>query len=946
LLPFLLCGYHMHAGSSVADSTSSTAGRSSSVGNSTSSVADSNSSVADSTSSVADSTSSVADSTSSVADSTSSIADSTSSVGSSTSSVGNSTSSTAGRSSSVGNSTSSTDSIPNRIYTTLRIEAPPVIDGKLDDACWQLGAWQGDYKQYVPVYKAAPSFRTELKILYNNKSLFVAIRAYDQMDKVIKRLGRRDNYLGDIVGIQVDSYHDHRTAYEFNVTAAGQKMDIKHSDDGWDVNWDAVWYAKVAYEEDSWTAELEVPLSQLRYSPDPVQVWGFDSWRLISRLQEEDHWKLVANDGTGLVYTFGELHGLEGLPGNRRIELSPYISGNITTSEKIAGNPYAKGVRFGVRGGLDAKIGLSNNFTLDVTINPDFGQVEADPSEMNLSAFETYFEEKRPFFIEGNNIFAFNFDGDDLFYSRRIGHAPSFTPRAGMMRMPEFTTIGGAVKISGRTANGLSVGILDALTLKESAHIYENNAESTQAVEPLTNHLVGRFQQDFDRGNTILGGIVTHAHRAIRDEHLNFLGRDALSVGLDFTKFWADRKYFMEFKAIGTHVGGDKEAIRRLQTSSARYYQRPGSGLPYDTSGTKLSGMGASFEIGKGSKGHWRYSEEVVIRTPGLEFNDLGFMNLANTIENDTRLSYVEKENKWIFKDYKVSLSQENTWNLQGKGLGYGLEMDADFNFRNHWALFFGAEYKTGIMDEQRLRGGPSIREPDQLHYMAGMNTDYSKKFYFSLFAMYMHRMTGNFHFFIISPQLNYRPFSNLLLTLEAAYESDLDPLQYIGRYEMSTGRPFWLLGKVDKRDLSFTLRIDLAITPELTIQYYGSPFFSIGKFTELKEVTHPMDAKYENRFKLVPYKDHGKEYWLDRNGSGSYDLRIDNPGFNYQQFRSNLVLRWEYRPGSTLYFVWSQDRTGYHQAGSFSFGDGYKLLGKAFPGNIFMIKLNYWFGG
>ena len=256
MLPFLLCGYHMHAGSSVADSTSSTAGRSSSVGNSTSSVADSNSSVADSTSSVADSTSSVADSTSSVADSTSSIADSTSSVGSSTSSVGNSTSSTAGRSSSVGNSTSSTDSIPNRIYTTLRIEAPPVIDGKLDDACWQLGAWQGDYKQYVPVYKAAPSFRTELKILYNNKSLFVAIRAYDQMDKVIKRLGRRDNYLGDIVGIQVDSYHDHRTAYEFNVTAAGQKMDIKHSDDGWDVNWDAVWYVKVALEEEAWTAEF------------------------------------------------------------------------------------------------------------------------------------------------------------------------------------------------------------------------------------------------------------------------------------------------------------------------------------------------------------------------------------------------------------------------------------------------------------------------------------------------------------------------------------------------------------------------------------------------------------------------------------------------------------------------------------------------------------------
>jgi hypothetical protein len=462
---------------------------------------------------------------------------------------------------------------------------------------------------------------------------------------------------------------------------------------------------------------------------------------------------------------------------------------------------------------------------------------------MNLTAFETYFQEKRPFFIEGNNIFSFNFNGDELFYSRRIGHAPSFTPREGMVRMPEFTTIGGTMKISGRTAGGFFLGILDALTLKESAHIYENNAESTQAVEPLTNHLVGRFQQDFDRGNTILGGIVTHTHRAIRDKHLNFLGRDALSVGLDFTRFWADRKYFMEFKAIGTHVGGDQEAIRRLQTSSARYYQRPGSGLPYDTSGTKLTGMGASFEIGKWSKGHWRYSEEVVIRTPGLEFNDLGFMNIANTLENDTRLSYVEKENKWIFKDYEVSLSQENTWNLQGKGLGYGLELGANFNFLNHWGLYLGAEYSTGIVDEQRLRGGPSIREPDRFHYMVSMNTDSSKKISFSLFAMYMYRITGNFHFFIISPQVHYRPFSNLHISLDAAYERDLDPLQYIGRYQTLAGKPFWLLGTVDKRDLSLTLRIDLAITPELTIQYYGSPFFSIGKFSGPKTVRKPLKS-------------------------------------------------------------------------------------------------------
>lgn len=831
-----------------------------------------------------------------------------------------------------------------RIYTTLRTEDPPVIDGKLDDACWESGEWQSDYKQFVPVYNGEVSYRTEIKVLYNNRSLFVGVRSFDDMDKITKRLGRRDNYLGDMVGIQLDSYHDRRTAFEFVVTAAGQKMDMWISNDDMDINWNAVWYVKVAFQEDVWTAEFEIPFTQLRYSPANEQVWGFNSWRYVNRLQEENHWELLANDGTGGVYTFGELHGLKDLPGNRRLELSPYLSGSITTNKKIPGSPYARGIRFGARGGLDAKIGLTNNFTLDATINPDFGQVEADPSQMNLTAFETYFEEKRPFFIEGNNIFAFDFDGDDLFYSRRIGHAPSYHPGTGMMKMPEFTTIGGAAKVSGRTANGLSVGILEAVSLKANAHIFENGVDSEKAVEPLANYLVGRFQKDFDRGNTILGGIVTHTHRAIRDEHLHFLGRDALSVGIDFTKFWKDRKYFLEFKTIGTHIGGDQEAIRRLQTASARYYQRPGSGLPLDTTSTRMSGLGGYFRIGRWSKGHWRYSEEVVIRTPGLEFNDLGFMKLSNTVKNSTRVSYVEKDNQWIFKNYDISLSQDNAWNFQGRGLYSDLQLDADFELRSHWSVFLEAQYKFRIVDEQLLRGGMAMKVPDQLQYEGGIFSDHSKKLTVGVYAAYNHSLTGNSRFLYISPQMSYRPFSNLLLSVNAVYERNLNDLQYIGQLNQLNTSPVWLLGMVDNRNLSLTFRVDWAITPELTIQYYGSPFVSIGDYSDLKEVTHPMDALYENRFRKIPFERNGKDYMLDGNRDGVFDLRIDNPSFNYQQFRSNLVLRWEYRPGSTLYFVWSQDRTGYDAGGPFSFRDGYKLMGEVFPGNVFMIKLNYWF--
>lgn len=331
-----------------------------------------------------------------------------------------------------------------RIYNTFRIDVPPIIDGKLNDNCWNLGEWQSNYTQFSPVYKAKSSHRTDIKILYNDKSIFVAIRAYDNMKEMTKRLSRRDNYAGDIVGVMFDSYFDHRTAFEFDISSAGQKIDVWVADDNFDVNWNPVWYAKVAYEDSAWTAELEIPLSQLRYGTADKQIWGLNAWRLIDRLQEEVHWNLVANDGSGVVYTYGKLHGLNGLKKSHRIELLPYISGQYTTSKKNDGNPFATGSKLKALGGLDAKIGITNNFTLNATINPDFGQVEADPSVMNLSAFETYFEEKRPFFIEGKNIFNFSFDNDQLFYSRRIGHAPSFTPKFDTISMPEYTTIGGA----------------------------------------------------------------------------------------------------------------------------------------------------------------------------------------------------------------------------------------------------------------------------------------------------------------------------------------------------------------------------------------------------------------------------------------------------------------------------------------------------------------------
>ena len=831
-----------------------------------------------------------------------------------------------------------------RNYLTTRITKPPVIDGALNDSCWKQGEWQSDYTQFIPVYKGKPSCKTEIKALYDDKNIFVGIRAYDDMTKVSRRLGRRDNFEGDIVGVHFDSYFDHRTAFEFDLTSTGQKLDIWLQNDGWDVNWNAVWYGKVAYEDSAWTAEFQIPLSQLRYGPAEEQVWGFNSWRKIDRLQEEDHWNLVANDGTGIVYTFGELHGLKGLKKARRIEFTPYISGKYTTSKKEIENPFATGSDFKSLGGLDAKIGISNNFTLDATINPDFGQVEADPSVMNLSAFETYFEEKRPFFVEGKSIFDFEFDNDQLFYTRRIGHAPSYIPGYETIRVPENTTIAGALKLSGKTSDGLSMGIIESVTSKEMADIHANNQDFSEVAEPLTNYFIGRVQKEFDKGNTIIGGILTHSHRFINQDYLNFLSRNSLTYGADLTKYWNNRKYFLEVKAIGSSINGDQDAIDKLQTSSARYYQRPdASGISYDTTRTALNGFGASFKIGKWSKGHWRYNEEINMRSPGLELNDLGYMTISNMTKNNTTVSYFETENSWIFKNYNFNLQQQNAWDADGVGLFSMASVTAQGEFKNGWAAQLGGQYKFRTLDEWILRGGPAMKVPDLMGFSYFLQTNSSKKVFFSINGDYNKRLAGNSFNYSVTSQVSYRPWSNLVFSLQPSFQKNIDELQYLSQFGKSGNLKSYLLGSIDNRNLGVTFRMDLALSPELTVQYYGSPFVSIGKFSSFKKVVKPQDANYYNRFSELRPTKNADSYNFDENNDGIVDYSVGNPDFNFHQFRSNLVVRWEYHPGSTFYLVWAQDRTGYEQGGPFAFDKGYSRMFDLFPKNIFMIKFNYW---
>ena len=411
-----------------------------------------------------------------------------------------------------------------------------------------------------------------MNIQYDDHYLYVAMRAFDgQPEKILRIPGNRDEFNGDMLGITFDSYRNYKTGFEFTVSAWGQKVDlILFNPINWDFNWDAVWKVKTGLEDLAWVAEFEIPLNQLRYSNEAEQVWGMHTWRWIARLSEESNFEQQTKNGPGMLYNFAELRGITGLKKSRRMEIMPFALADLETMKAEEGNPFTEnGKVWGANAGLDAKIGISSNFTIDLTVNPDFGQVESDPSVMNLSVFETYYEEKRPFFMEGLTIFDYKFDDQSLFYSRRIGHAPSLIPETNdstFVKSPDKTTILSAIKFSGTTSNGLSIGIIQSLTAYEKAQVSNPEGDITnRQVEPLTSYTVARVQKGYNAGNTFVGGMITSVRRFIDAPDLEFLSKNALTGGLDVLHYWHDKEYYIDTRLIGSNINGSTEAITALQ---------------------------------------------------------------------------------------------------------------------------------------------------------------------------------------------------------------------------------------------------------------------------------------------------------------------------------------------------------------------------------------------
>jgi len=843
--------------------------------------------------------------------------------------------------------------IKEPVYYATRLKtAKPVIDGKLDDECWKTGIWAKKWRQYVPNEGAEPTYPTSMQILYDDKNIYVAFRAYDyEPEKIHRYAGGRDEYTGDIIGINFDSYHDYRTGFEFTVTAWGQKLDVVlFNPKKFDPNWNPVWKVKTGIEDSAWIAEYEIPFSQLRFSRKDEQVWGLHTWRLIARLGEESNWNIQTKTSPGVLYNFGELRGITGLKKSRRLELMPYTLGSLSTMQKETGSPFTgKGREFGGNIGLDAKIGISSNFTLDMTVNPDFGQVESDPSVMNLTAFETFYVEKRPFFLEGLTIFDYEFDDQKLFYSRRIGHSPSLLINKGssfFVKEPEMTTILSAVKLSGTTSKGLSVGLIQSVTGPEYAKLSDGSGnKSRTAVEPLTSYTVARIQKGYNEGSTILGGMITSTNRMINDAGLDFLTRNAFSGGFDLTHRFSNNKFFVDARLIGSYVDGGRNAINLLQQSSARYYQRPGAGyLNYDSTRTKLSGTGGRFRIGKGAGSHWKYDAGISWLTPGLELNDIGYIQEVDVINQKNNITYVMTQPHGIFNTLDIGLEQFNSWNFNGTYLGSGGHLAFASSFKNLWTLEANLIYHAAAVDPRLLRGGPDFMKPAQIMSFGELSSNYSKRFVAGIKYVYQQDGNNSGTLYHIEPVISMRPIMMLKIGVSASWEKNRNDLQYVGWTNyLSDSR--YILGTIDQQTVGITFRADLNITPQFSVQYYGSPFVSKGVYSQFKRVTNPKAAGYNDRFAVYNNASvSGDGLQLDENNDGTMDYAVGNPNFNFHQFRSNFVAKWEYRLGSFVYLVWSSERTGLAKEADNTIGDSFNQLRKAFPKNIFLIKLNYWF--
>ncbi len=849
----------------------------------------------------------------------------------------------------------------NKFITKKLTSNPPVIDGVLDDPAWDQIAWSSSFLQREPEEGKQPKFQTQFKILYDDRYLYFGVLSLDsEPDKIVKRLSRRDGYEGDWVEVSIDSYHDLRTAFSFNLTAAGVKGEKMISNDGQNIDksWNPIWFAKAGLNEQGWVAELKIPLSQLRFGNDKEQIWGLQVIRRLFRKEEISSWQLIPREGNGWVSQFGELHGLKDLVPQKQKEIQPFVLASLDTYEKEEGNPFRDGTDYNFNVGVDGKWTISNDLSIDFTLNPDFGQVEADPSRIALDGFQVFFEERRPFFVENKNIFTYQvssskagntLDSDNLFYSRRIGRRPYSTPDLKDNEhadIPNNTSILAAVKFSGKTKNGWSIGLLESITANEYAIIRDNeNRQRKEIVEPLTNYFVGRLQKDFNNRNSYIGGIFTASNRDLPD-HLTGLHQSAYSGGIDFKHHWNNRSWYLGGDVIFSRVNGSYEAITATQKSNEHNFDRvDASHLNLDTEARSLFGTGGNIQVGRIGKG-LIFESGLTWRSPKLELNDLGFQRLADDWRHYTWAAYRITKPFSIFRNIQFNYKHWVAWDFGGQLKSIEWNLNTDFTLKNNWQGGIHFNYRPVLYSNTALRGGPRLRLNPELSQWIWFYSDQRNKLRMFGYIQYDFAKEKSKSYLGSELTLVYQPSNAIKTSISLGMHNSKDQLQYVKNLSFGTHTRY-VNAFLNQQTLSFSFRLNYIINPDLSIQYWGQPYVSQGRYSQFKYISRPKATNFSDRFnqyssQQMRYYPNEDRYLIDENTDKEIDYSFSNPDFSFLQFRSNLVLRWEYIPGSEMYFVWSQAATEngdpLHSLGSNLYS---KLFSKKLQ-NTFLIKLTY----
>ena len=886
---------------------------------------------------------------------------------------------------------SSVHPTPPPVATAARRTGPITIDGRIDEAAWARATPITALRQTQPHEGAPASMPTEVRVLYDGEALYIGARMSDSMGRAGIRapLARRDQLLAadgnngsfnslttDKLAIVLDPYHNHLDEAWFEVNPAGVRGESFNGDD----SWDPVWEAAAHVDADGWTAEMRIPYSQLRFSRDSSQTWGLQVWRFADRLNEQDMWSFrKRNESSGAAF-FGHLEGLTIVDRPRQVELLPYVVSKGQFKYASPNDPYHDKSQLGINAGADLKYLLTSNLTLDATFNPDFGQVEVDPASLNLSAFETYYDEKRPFFVAGRSAFGFggmscyfcsNTSGLGLFYSRRIGRPPQlerYVKRlagdSGFVDTPDQATILGAAKITGRTSSGYTVGLLDAVANSETSRYITlpGTPELTQQVEPLTNYFVGRVKKELRQGATTVGVALTSTIRRLGDDSVlvDRLHSNATALGVDWSHSWDRRNYRWRGSIVGSGVSGSPAAIASTQQSSAHYFQRPDRRVSsdgvfttrFDTTATALRGYGFYTRLAK-ENGNWLWETAQNWRSPGFEVNDLAYLDRADFKWMNFNVARQFTTPTRFYRNIFSSVGGQQEFNYDGIRTQQQAQGYYGMEFPNYWNLRTFFIYRPTTEDDRLTRGGPVVKRNGYDFGHLQVSTDARQRAVFDVTFEGARGISAPTHSFYFSPGVALKPMASVFIQLSPSYSADDDAAQYVARIADPTATAFggnrYVFAHIHTKTVSFDTRVNWTLKPDLTLQLFAQPFFASGAYNGFREFAAPRTLHkldYGRDVGSIQYDDSTSIYTIDPDRAGpAAPFAIGNPNFSYRALRGTAVLRWEYRPGSTMFFVWTQRREGSMPDGDYEFRRDYSALFRDRPDNVFLVKATYWIG-